>query len=611
MSHCVRFPATLLLSALLSAGCAPTDTGRADGASEDLTASVLDLMSVGSLERHAQAIVQYERPSGSPGENAAIDSIVASLRADGVPVEVFTFDTYASDPISAEVSVPAAGLSFESITMSFSGEAEGLEGPLVDVGALRDLPELEVGTGERLVLEGDASTERGALEDLPDLTGTIALVEGQPRNVSTATLALLGAAGVIFMNPEERLNDLIVTTTWGTVSLRNYQRLPSIPTVQIAKSAGDRLRELLGSGPVDVRISADVQTGRKPLRLAVARVEGPTPDAPFVLLGGHIDGWYHGGTDEGASNAVMVELAKAFHRNKSQLTRGLVVAWWPGHSNARYAGSTWFADHYFEELRDRAVAYLNIDGLGQIDANRVSATATASMVRIASEVVREALGQDSVGSSTPGRNSDQAFNGVGLPLLQFNHSRPGELGGYWWWHTPEDTYDKIDFDILLADAGLYARALAKLLTDPALPIDLPAEVEELGAAIERRAQQAGGGLYLSEALDRQADLLDAVRRIDRALGGSAGPDIDRGLLRVLRPVYRVLYDPVDPFHPDPGFSLGLLPGLAPVTILAEEDPGSDRYLFAETTLVRERNRLLEALDVATEEAGRLLERLGR
>jgi hypothetical protein len=40
-------------------------------------------------------------------------------------------------------------------------------------------------------------------------------------------------------------------------------------------------------------------------------------------------------------------------------------------------------------------------------------------------------------------------------------------------------------------------------------------------------------------------------------------------------------------------------------ILAEEDPGSDRYLFAETTLVRERNRLLEALELARVEVDRL------
>ena len=88
--------------------------------------------------------------------------------------------------------------------------------------------------------------------------------------------------------------------------------------------------------------------------------------------------------------------------------------------------------------------------------------------------------------------------------------------------------------------------------------------------------------------------------------GHEGPKLDRAMLRILRPIYRVTYDPVDPFHPDPGFAVGLLPGLSPVRILADEDPSSARYLFAETTLVRERNRLLEALAVSIQEASLLL-----
>ncbi len=604
---------TAVLVLLPLASCAP-DGERGVGSAGDDAAGALaeDIgasITVEGLERHARAIVQYERPSGGPGENAAIDSIVASLRADGVPVEVHAFDTYASDPVSAEVRVPAAGLSLAAITMAYSGSTSGLSGPLVDVGGLSDLPDLEVGTGELLALAGAAALDgRGA--GFPDVGGAIALVAGQPRNVPTAVLALLGAQGIIFTNPEERLNDLIVTSTWGTPSLRNFLRLPDIPTVQVTKSDGDRLRSLLASGPVQVEIDAQAATGRKTLRLAVARIEGPTPDAPYVLLGGHIDGWYHGGTDEGASNAAMVELAKAFHARRDRLRRGLVVAWWPGHSNARYAGSTWFADHHFEELRDRAVAYLNIDGVGQIDAVRLSSTATASMDELARRVVRDVVGQGELPGSRPGRNSDQSFNGVGVPLLQFNHSRSAEDGGYWWWHTPDDTYDKIDFDVLRADAGLYANAIAHLTTDPLLPIDMAAEVTALGAVIERRSEQSGGRFDLSGASERQRALLDRVRGLAASLAGHEGPDLDRGMLAVLRPVYRVMYDPVDPFHPDPGFGVGLLPGLAPVTILAEEQRSSDRYLFAETTLVRERNRLLEALDLALLEAERLQARLG-
>ena len=147
------------------------------------------------------------------------------------------------------------------------------------------------------------------------------------------------------------------------------------------------------------------------------------------------------------------------------------------------------------------------------------------------------------------------------------------------------------------------------MSDPLLPLDLVAQAESLGAVISSRAATAGDHFDLSVAMDAQAALLAVVRQVRGALPGHEGADLDRAILRVLRPIYRVTYDPVDPFHPDPGFAVGLLPGLAPVEIVAEEDPASDRYLFAETTLVRERNRLLEALVLATEEARRLLDSL--
>lgn len=605
MRFALPLGSVLAASAVLTASCAPPHT---ESNADELATAVTAAVTRAGLERLASAIVQYERPSGSPGENAAIDSIVGFLEAGGVPVVVHTFQAFTSDPVSASVEVPAAGLSFEAITMAFSGQADGLVAPLVDVGTLADLPRLEVGTGERLALEGDPIRFGGLPERFRRVQGAIVLVEGQPRNVPTAVLELLGAAGVIFSNPVERLNDLIVTSTWGTPSMRNYHRLPEIPTVQVAKSAGDALRERLALGPVQVRISAEVATGLEPLRLAVARIPGPDPEAPYVLFGGHIDGWYHGGTDEGASNAVMAQVAKAFYDNRGLLRRGLVVAWWPGHSNARYAGSTWFADRFFEELRDRAVAYVNIDGVGQMDAKRFSASVTAAMEELARDVVRVGVGEE-IRVGNPGRNSDQAFNGVGLPLLQINHSRLAEDGGYWWWHTPEDTYDKIDFDVLETDADLYIDAISRLLADPVLPIDLAAEVAFFGGVIVRRSEDAGGLFDLSEAIAGQTELLALVEEVQRALPGHAGPDVDRAMLRILRPIYRVTYDPVDPFHPDPGFAVGLLPGLAPVQILSEEDPSSARYLFAETTLVRERNRLLEAISIATAEAERLLEAL--
>jgi len=573
------------------------------GQAQELTSAVLGAITTEHLDTHSREITRYERPSGSPGENAAIDYIAATLAGAGVPFEVHEFMGYTSNPISASVTVRGTDFDPQAITMSFSGATDGVEGIAVDLGALSDLPELEIGTGERLFVRDTRGFEH--------VRGKVVIVTGQVRNIPTRVLQELGAVAAIFVNPEERLNDLIVTSTWGTPSLMSQHRLPTLPVAHIKKSDGDRLRAMMASGEVTVRVRTEVDEGWKPLRLAVARITPGDADeaTPYVLLGGHIDGWYYGGTDEGASNAAMLQMAIAYHQNRDQMKHGLVVAWWPGHSNARYAGSTWFADTFFDELRTRGLAYLNIDGVGQIDAERFGASTSPALAELAIDIVGGLTGQ-TVRPGRPGRNSDQAFNGIGLPLLQFSHARSEEDGGYWWWHTPDDTYDKIDFDVLRTDTELYVTAISELVAAPAYPVSLPLELDALADALTEREAESDGALDLSEARAR----VDRLRELwtEAFPGGLVTEDptrtLDIAILRALRPLHRIMFVPGSDYHPGPGIYGRPLPGLEPARILAEEAPATDRYGFAMAQLLRERNRILEAIDQATRAATDLTER---
>ena len=580
------------LAVLVVVGCsAPAPTLTREEL-DDLARDVKGAITTDALMTFSAAITDHVRPSGSPGENAAIDTVVATLEAAGVPVTVHELDAYASDPVSAAVTIPGTDFAPPAITASYSASTAGTVGGAVDMGTLRDLPRLEVGTGERLVVEGE---DFGA--ELPDLTGKVAIVDGQPRGVPTLVLQRLGAAAIVFVNPEERLNELIVTSTWGSPSLMNHHRLPEVPVAQITRRAGEELRARMADGPVELRVETEVATGWKQLRLAVATIEPERQrDAPYVLLGGHIDGWHHGATDEAASNAAMLTLALAFHAVRDRLRRGLVVAWWPGHSNARYAGSTWYADEFFTDLRTRGLAYMNIDGVGQTGAKRFGASASEAFGGFAARVVRETQGEE-IAPSRPGRNSDQSFNGVGLPLIQFHHTRLAEDGGYWWWHTPEDTYDKIDAEVLKTDTDIYAEALVEMLAGTPFPVSVAAQVEALAGAVAARDEAAGGALRLGEHLgDRLERLREAAVRVDEA--AAAGEEGALAQIAVLRPLHRVMYVPLNDYHPDPGITAGPLPGLAAGRILAGEEAGGDRRGFAAPVLARERNRLIEAVDEA-------------
>jgi hypothetical protein len=626
----------IVLALLLLSAVAALPSVPADPQSESVAAAVRRMVTPERLDQHSRRIVEHERLSGSAGENAAIDYIVSTLRADGIPVTIDTIRAYTSDPVTARVELLRADGGVElappkSITVAFSGTVLGLEAPLVDVGDARSLPALDAATGAMLGFApigatpvrdveptpGTNSTSAGA-PAAPALThaqletrlrGAIALVTGTPGPEDAWKLQQLGALGAVFVNPAERLNELTIATVWGTPSMRDVHRIPRLAIAEVMRSDGDAIRRLLADGtPRRVRMSAETRQGWKTLRLAVARIPAglnPSPNAPYVLFGGHIDAWYHGGTDEGASNAAMLEIARGFHAQRAKLRRGIVVAWWPGHSNGRYAGSAWFADHRFTELRDRAIAYVNVDGIGQKGAATFTANTTASLAGLASDVVRTRTGVRDLRVGRPGRDSDQSFNGIGLPQLQLNDNRRAEDGGYWWWHTPDDTYDKIDVAVLKRDTDLYIDALAALMVSPVPPIDVVAEVAALGTLIEQRQAASAGALDLSAALERQRRLLALVRELQPRLASSrrGAEDPARVLVEVLRPIHRVLYTLGGEYHPDPAVGFGPLPGLAGARSLASPLSDDDRR-FTETSLVRERNRLVDGIDEAIGRARR-------
>jgi hypothetical protein len=167
----------------------------------------------------------------------------------------------------------------------------------------------------------------------------------------------------------------------------------------------------------------------------------------------------------------------------------------------------------------------------------------------------------------------------------------------------------VDAQVLKTDTDLYAAALARLLAEPNFPVSLTATVERLGSILAERQEAAGSHLDLQEAIARQGALFETVQRVERFLPPEGDPEVDLALVAILRPLHRVLYTLLGPYHPDPAVSEGALPGMNPVEMLVANDPSTDRYQFARTTLLRERARILEAIDEAQATANTLLERL--
>ena len=88
----------------------------------------------------------------------------------------------------------------------------------------------------------------------------------------------------------------------------------------------------------------------------------------FLLVHGHYDSWYVGIGDNATGDATLLELARVLHANRGRLKRSVRIAWWPGHSTGRYAGSTWYADTFADDLDEWCIGHLNIDSPGCVGA---------------------------------------------------------------------------------------------------------------------------------------------------------------------------------------------------------------------------------------------------
>ena len=53
--------------------------------------------------------------------------------------------------------------------------------------------------------------------------------------------------------------------------------------------------------------------------------------------------------------------SRACSGHRDRLERSVRIAWWPGHSTGRFAGSTWYADTFARDLAKNCVAHMNCD----------------------------------------------------------------------------------------------------------------------------------------------------------------------------------------------------------------------------------------------------------
>ncbi|MDO9502685.1 M28 family peptidase [Falsiroseomonas sp.] len=531
---------------------------------------------------------------------AAGEEIIRRLTALGLPVTVHRPRLYLAVPKSAHVEVDGLRLAGRPAQLAQTAPG-GLTAPLVFV---------ENPVGPPMGWTPNSAPLFGPGYDpapgVPDVAGKLVLFRGMILAERILQFAALGAAGVIAINPGPDMHWGSGSAIWGTPDLDDLPGRTPIPGCAVSAPDGARLVAAAARG-ASATLTTVVEEGWFDQVLPEVRIEGTEPG--FVLLHGHYDSWDVGVGDNATGDACLLEVARTLHAYRAKLKRGVRICWWPGHSTGKFAGSTWYADRHALELARHCVAHLNCDSPGCRDATDYPTIPwMAENRRFVTDAVRDATGQVA-GGKRPTQSSDFSFNNLGISGCFSASSRIPKAeverrgwyfvmgnGGNTAWHTDRDQIEVADPDVLLTDIRLYALAVFRMATLPALPLDPGALVADLQGHLARYAGAAGDRFDLSPVARALEGLATRLAAFEAA--GPSPEAASAARLAVLRHLVPLDYTRGTRWRRDFGLPA---PPFTHLAVAAELDRYPPCALgFATTQLQRGMNHVLAALDAATE-----------
>lgn len=544
---------------------------------------VLDKVTEQELDQYLDGIIAYERLAGSQGETLAAEFIHTELKREGIDASIRYVPALLSNPIFCrlEYKYNTSWCSVPAKTRSFAGNTDGkpVEGKLIYIAA-DELP-------------SDLLSLSLGLKPLPELTGKVVLSE----TVSPAAIlacAKSGASGFIqwWQGTEEEIHEGIFNPVWGTPLPGEQRFFPAIPVAAVNYYVGGVLKEAVQKD-AKVRLVTVLDEAITDIPVVEAIIRPAVSTSEFLLIGNHIDSWYYGATDNGTGNAAALMLAKLLYRSRNKLRYGAKVLWWSGHSNGRYAGSSFYAQENFHDLNRHCLAYMNIDMPGLRGANDYSKiTAGMDLFELAQTTVYDTT-QIKGQFYGPVRGWDQSFQNVGISsyfiwasTLPVGHpDTTNDSFMSWWWHTEQDIKDYYEPKILCRDTQLYLLAALRLLGYKGIPFNITSLLEQISNQLEKYIQSYSHIFDFKNCQEGYKELTNAfqIRMKKAALDLQAS-------LYLVRKLNRMLFVERDAYMQDYAVEQAFLPGFMAAKWLEDSNMNEANELMLRNYLHCQANR---------------------
>ena len=144
-----------------------------------------------------------------------------------------------------------------------------------------------------------------------------------------------------------------------------------------------------GTDHVKVRLKTDMDYKIRPIWNVVARIEGSVEPNRWIVLGNHRDAWVFGAVDPNSGTSAMLEVGRGLGELLKQgwkPRRTIVLCSWDAEEYG-LIGSVEWVEELAAELREKAVAYLNLDAA--VSGNQFGASTVPSLWKLMRAVTRE------------------------------------------------------------------------------------------------------------------------------------------------------------------------------------------------------------------------------
>lgn len=558
--------------------------------------------------------------SGSQEEERAIMYMKEKFEGYGLECRVHRFDAYLSQPkysklrIISPVEMEVKCTPYRQVS---STGPEGFEADMIYI------PPEELGHA--------------------DCMGKIVLCEQKTsgdwmglRAGFLLRLQEMGIAGLVIIEQDD-YKDFVMHqradfSVSGSPTSDNIDDIQTIPAVlHISNSEGQALREIVKKGGVRAHIVSEMDTGWKSIPLLETEIRGNVEADKFILVNAHIDTppFSPGVVDNLSGDVAVLELARLISAEREHLRRSVRIVIWPGHEIGRYAGSTWYNDFRWHELRHRCVASYNIDSPGADGATKFRDIQITEVMAAALDSVKAVTGGGVESFRWATRAGDGSFWGTGMPHVSITTSRPEELydphvnysGGGWWWHTPYATMEHGDVNVLEMDVKAEMNFILRMVNSPVLPLSFgryAARMHEILVEMQGKSEAVRNYFNLDGLIKRAEKFIALSESLEKAIEEKAGAlsdeqlnELNESLMWVSRHINPVAHSNAGPSEQMSMETFGALPfpRISEITDLASMAHPSHEFNLLHNKLVRQRNIVEEGFYQANQLIERIIESL--